>query len=103
MGFVIRQVGQLACPALLCDYCEKPVEDWTKANVHFEWPDSVIQSPRIVHKRCWRTDAKSKSAYGWMPLERYIGRLLWNNGWGKRKPRPKAATDEITIEVDRGD
>lgn len=84
MGFIIKGTGTGSKPAVICNHCQDEITDWKDGNVEYrDMPgEKEIMSFFTYHKKC---SLQMGGLAFWMPLEDYLGWLLWNNRWGKIK------------------
>jgi hypothetical protein len=87
-GFVLRQVGQLTAPAIVCESCGEIISDLGLAWAM--WPDHLVSDGASVKPQilCKKNHCNSKPPYDRylsMEMRDYVINLCRNSGIGTEK------------------
>lgn len=78
-------IENMVKPLIICDHCEKHIEDAYNANV--EWPRDESAELFYLHKSCSREFRQGKRV-AWMPLTDFLVFLHNNTGFCRSKQGP---------------
>ena len=104
MPFGMTRIDGRAQPRLVCDFCEKPIDEMEGAIATYldQGDDGGNLPVYFFHKGACdparnKQRGSSEQWGNWMEFNQYLPWLLWNHGWGSQEEGEQM--DTVTLDV----